>query len=144
MDHRRFRRVPGTAVGGHIAVIERGLLAFQIRDLEAWLACFDPEVRVFEDPSIPDAGRYEGHDGLLRWMRVMDRNWDSFRVEGEHFIDHGEDVVVLHRVRGTGRLSGAEIEGRFGSVFSFRARRVVCWTIYAGWAEALSAVGIAF
>lgn len=123
-------------------MIRRGLSAFDARDLDEWLACFHPGVNVLEDPSIPDAGSYRGHEGLLRWLQVMDRNWAAFRVEGEHFMERGDEVVVLHRVRGRGRLSGAEVEGRFGSVFTLRASKVVRWTIYAGWGQMLAALGI--
>jgi hypothetical protein len=48
---------------GNFELIRHGLKVFARRDLEAWRACFDPEVDVREDPSIPDAGGYKGPRG---------------------------------------------------------------------------------
>jgi hypothetical protein len=126
----------------NVEVIRRGLDAFAERDLEAWLDCFDPAVEVNEDPSIPDAGSYRGHDGLMQWLHVMERNWDRFEVDGEAFVEAGDDVVTLTNVSGRGRTSQIEIQGRFGSVFTLRDGRVVRWRIYAAWGDALEAVGL--
>jgi ketosteroid isomerase-like protein len=38
---------------GNVELIRHGLEAFARRDLEAWRACFDPEVDVREDPPFP-------------------------------------------------------------------------------------------
>ena len=127
---------------GKVELIRHGLDAFARRDLEAWLACFDPGVDVREDPFIPDAGSYRGHEGLMRWLHVMERNWDEFQVEGEEFIESGDDVVTLLRVRGRSRGSGADVDGRFGSIFTVRGGRVAEWRIFAGWPAALEAAGL--
>lgn len=126
------------AVGG-ADLIRFGLDAFSRRDIEAWLGCFDPDVEVVEDPSVPDAGSYSGHAGLLRWAQIMERNWAEFQVFGEAFVESGEDVVTLTHVRGRGRKSGIPIDGRFGSIFTVRSGRVVRWRIFAGWDNALEA-----
>ena len=127
---------------GKVELIRHGLDAFARRDLEAWRACFDSEVRVREDPSMPDAGEYVGHEGLMQWLYVMERNWDEFQVEGEEFIESGDEVVTLMRVRGRGRVSGADVDGRFGSIFTVREERVVDWQIFAGWTAALEVAGL--
>jgi ketosteroid isomerase-like protein len=135
--------VTGHQRSQNLEVISRGLAAFAERDVERWLDCFDPAVEVLEDPSIPDAGRYDGHDGLRRWMHVMDRNWENFSVDGERFIERDEDVAVLHRVYGRGRSSGVAIEGQFGSVFTLSEARVVRWVIFSSWSQTLAAIGFA-
>jgi ketosteroid isomerase-like protein len=124
---------------GGADLIRYGLDAFARRDIEEWLACFDPDVEVVEDPSVPDAGSYSGHAGLRRWMRIMERNWAEFQVFGEAFVEVGDNVVTLTRVRGRGRGSGIPIDGRFGSIFTVRGDRVVRWRIFAGWENALEA-----
>ena len=129
--------------GGNAALIRRGLDAFAERDLEAWLGCFHPEVEVLEDPAIPDAGSYRGHDGLRQWLHVMERNWDHFVVTGEAFVEHEDDVVTLVSVSGRGRASQIEIEGRFGSIFTVREGQVVRWRIFAAWSDAMAAAGLA-
>jgi ketosteroid isomerase-like protein len=123
-------------------LIRFGLDAFSRRDIEAWLGCFDPEVEVIEDPSVPDAGAYSGHAGLLRWMQIMERNWAEFQVFGEAFVECGDDVVTLTEVRGRGRGSGIPLDGRFGSIFTVRGGRVVKWRIFAGWDSALEAAQV--
>jgi ketosteroid isomerase-like protein len=133
--------LPRPCRGEKVELIRYGLDAFARRDLETWLDCFDPDVEVREDPFFPDAGRYDGHDGLMQWLYIMERNWDEFEVEGEAFIESGDDVVTLLRVRGRGRGSGADVDGRFGSIFTVREGRVVEWQIFAGWNAALQAAG---
>jgi ketosteroid isomerase-like protein len=78
----------------------------------------------------------------MQWLYIMERNWDEFEVEGEEFIERGDDVVTLLRVRGRGRGSGADVDGRFGSIFTVREGRVVEWQIFAGWNAALAAAGL--
>jgi ketosteroid isomerase-like protein len=127
---------------GNVELIRHGLEVFARRDLEAWRACFDPEVDVREDPSIPDAGGYKGHEGLMQWLAIMERNWDEFHVEGLEYFESGDDVIALMRVQGRGRRSGADVDGRFGSIFTVRDGRVVEWRIFAGWDGALRAAGL--
>jgi ketosteroid isomerase-like protein len=123
-------------------LIRRGLDAFARREIAAWLDCFDPDVQVLEDPAIPDAGSYRGHDGLMRWLHVMERNWDDFQVREKRMVESGCDVIALLTVHGRGRESGIEIDGQFGSVFTVEGGRVVKWQIFASWLDALSAAGV--
>jgi ketosteroid isomerase-like protein len=125
-----------------VEVIKRGLAAFATRDLETWRECFDPDVEVTEDSSIPDAGSYHGHEGLMVWLGVMEHNWEDFEAHGEAFVEAGDDVVTLVRVCGRGKTSQIEIEGRFGNIFTVREGQVVRWRIYASWADALGAAGL--
>jgi ketosteroid isomerase-like protein len=126
----------------NVDLIRKGLEAFARRDVSTWLECFDPEVEVREDPSIPDAGSYRGHDGLLRWLSVMERNWEGFQVRGQRFLESGDEVLTLVSVHGRGKGSGIDVDGRFASVFEVNEGRVVRWTIYAGWGAALDAMGL--
>jgi ketosteroid isomerase-like protein len=141
-DRRVVELRKETALEGNMAVVRRSLDCLVRRDIPAWLACFDPAVEVSEDVSIPDAGSYHGHAGLMRWLHVMERNWEEFEVSGERFLEHGDDVVTLYRVRGTGKASGIPIEGRFASLLTFRSGRVVSGKIYAGWKPAFEATGL--
>jgi ketosteroid isomerase-like protein len=124
--------------GENVEVIRRGLDAFARRDIDdAWLDCFTTDVEVVEDPTIPDAASYSGHEGLRRWLDAMERNWNDFEVHGEKFVESGEHVVALHRVSGRSTKTMIEVDGRFASVFTIAHGRVTRWTMYAGWAPAL-------
>ena len=119
----------------NVEAVHRGLDAFNRRDVQSWLGHFDPAVEVSEDRSIPDAGTYRGHQGLVKWMYVMDRNWDGLQVQAERITESGDDVLLLATTHARGKESGVDVEGRFGSVFTVRDGRVVAWRIYAGWSE---------
>ena len=119
----------------NVEAVHRGLDAFNRRDVQSWLDHFDPAVEVSEDRSIPDSGTYRGHQGLLKWMYVMDRNWDGLQVQAERITESGDDVLLLATTHARGKESGVDVEGRFGSVFTVRDGRVVAWRIYAGWSE---------
>lgn len=144
LDHSEALEAAGLAAisGENLEVVRRAFDAFERRDIAAVLDCFDPDVRVREDASLPDAREYRGHDGVLQWLRGMDRNWEDFRVRPERFLDRENDVAALMRVHGRGRTSRVPVGGEFGSVFTVGDGRIEEWQIYAGWSETLNAWGL--
>jgi ketosteroid isomerase-like protein len=110
-------------------------------DLEAALAAADPEIEVY-DHDILDAREYRGVEGVLRWQADWEGSWETWRSEPEHFIDAGDRVVAILRVRAKGRHSGVEVERVDGAVFTFAHNKVVRLDYYNDRSQALKAVGL--
>ena len=80
--------------------------AFQTRDLDAFLNCFDPDVE-YRSLVLEVEGTYRGRDGMRRW-------WDGLL---EVFPDWNPQIVdsrevgrcVVSRVRAEGRGTGSGI-----------------------------------
>jgi ketosteroid isomerase-like protein len=94
------------------------------------------------DHDIMDASQYRGHEGFRSWLEDWSSAWSNFSMEPEEFIDAGERVVVVLRMRATGRGSGAEVERQDAIVFEIRDGLTVRIDYYNNRAQALKAVGL--
>jgi hypothetical protein len=69
-------------------------------------------------------------------------HWSDYRIEAEELEDLGEDsVLVVGRQRGTGKLSGAEVDYPF-VVWKFRENEVIGYTSRGTRDAALEAAGL--
>ena len=77
-------------------------------------------------------------------MRIeFAEGFEDLGQEFERIIDAGDDhVVVVARVFGTGKVSGAPVEWHMGQVFELDAGRVVRLRNYLDPTEALAAAGV--
>lgn len=118
--------------------------AWELRDNEAALALYDPNV---EATSLPGAvglkgdktSTYRGMAGLRRWMRDFSETFDEFIARPEEFVDAGDGVVVQVRMSGRGKRSGAPSEIVFWNAYRLRHGRVVRLESHREKADALRA-----
>jgi ketosteroid isomerase-like protein len=107
-------------------------------DLDEGWADADPDIvwNPLEEPEVhgPDAARAS----LARWAST----WDEYEVIFEEFIDVGDRVLVAIRMRGRGRETGIDVEGRPYDVYTLRGGLIVRMDEYAERSEALAAVGL--
>jgi ketosteroid isomerase-like protein len=95
------------------------------------------------DHDIMDAGEYRGHEGFRRWLEDWSSAWSEFSMEPEEFIDAGDRVVVVIRMRATGRGSGVQVERQDAIVFEVRDGMTARVDYYNNREQALKAVGLA-
>jgi ketosteroid isomerase-like protein len=83
----------------------------------------DWEVR----PDLPDAGRYQGHDGVRRLSARFDEVTDDRWYRPEEFVPVGDDQVVVPLTwGGRGKGSGLNFEERRETwVLTVRAGKIV-------------------
>ena len=68
----------------------------------------------------------QGREEAARQMLDFLAHWSDYRIEAEELEDLGEDsVLVVGRQRGTGKLSGAEVDYPIFIVWKFRANEVI-------------------
>ena len=89
----------------------------------------------------PEAAAYRaGHEALRAWIGFTEA-FETFAIEVEQIVDAGEQVIVLARLQGRGRASGADVNARTGAIFTLRDAKIVRYAL-TDRREALEAVGL--
>jgi ketosteroid isomerase-like protein len=103
---------------------------------------FDPQVE-FEMVDWPEGSSSRGRNAMWRSWRAALSAWEDFRAEPIEFIDAGQDtVVVLNRIEGRGKGSGAEVHADTAVVLNLDAGKVVKLALYWDAAVALKVAGL--
>jgi ketosteroid isomerase-like protein len=123
-------------------IIRDAFDAIQSPGAEPVFAFLAPDIEWEVRPDLPDAGIYEGHDGVRklfsRFTDVMEDIW--FRPE--EFIQVSEDeFVVPLRWGGRGKGSGLDFEEREAWIFTVRDSKIVRVKEFATREQALEAAG---
>lgn len=103
------------------------------------LAALDPAI---EWRAVEDTEVHHGLQGVATSVVDWLETWENHELHPEEFIESGEHVVVVTRLRGRGRQSGVEVEDRYFAVWTIRYGRAVTYREYPSKAEALEAVGL--
>ena len=84
-----------------------------------------------------------GREEAARQMLDLLAHWSDYRIEAEELQDLGEDsVLVVGRQRGTGKLSGAEVDYPIFVVWKFRENEVIGVYLEGTRDAALEAAGL--
>jgi ketosteroid isomerase-like protein len=126
----------------NVELHRRSVEAFNRRDLEATLACLDPNVEYHPVLSAIGANVYHGHDGLRDWFEQLDDAWEELRVEPEAYFDLGDQTLLFYVLRGRGRHSGAQVAIQGAQVCRWGEGLGVYGKQYAHRADALSDLGV--
>jgi ketosteroid isomerase-like protein len=124
-----------------VEIAKRGLDAYNRRDVAAFLATATDDYKTVS--TLPDAGAdFEGREGLERYFQEVADTWEEWHVIAEDFRDLGDRVVMLGRVEGRGRGSGAPVVTPAASISYFRDGKVYLVRLYLDHREALRAAGL--
>jgi ketosteroid isomerase-like protein len=93
--------------------------------------------------SFPDAGVYQGIEGVREWVRGLDDAFEEMHYETVAAREQGDRIAVLTRVRGHGASTKIDIEYSFAQVWTFRNRKLIRMDRYDSWNEALTAARVA-
>jgi ketosteroid isomerase-like protein len=85
---------------------------------------------------------YAGPSGIRQFFSDVAQSWESFRFEATDFRDLGDRVLVLGDVRARGRVSGVEVDDRWGWIVELREGRAASLRGFLDQGEALEAVGL--
>jgi ketosteroid isomerase-like protein len=123
-----------------VDLIRSTLEAFLADGALAWdLMHEDVEI---QDHDIVELGYYTGYDGFARWLEEWGEPWADWNLVPEEYLESGDCVVVIARLRATGRESGIVVERRDALVYAFRGEKVGRIDYYNDPDEALTSVGI--
>jgi ketosteroid isomerase-like protein len=105
------------------AAINRG-------DPEAW-DLLPPDFVIDLSRRLIDPVILRGPDEMRAFYRDLDAPWlGGASLELEELIDAGDQVLVLIRFGGRGKMSGAEVEARVWNVWTFHDGGPVRWTYF--------------
>src|SRR5688572_18272131 len=121
-----------------VEALQRGYEALNRGDLSVVLELLDPEIEWHEPGDSPEAGTHHGRDSFERFFRSWLDSFDEFRVEPEHVVERGDDLIAVVRQSGRGRASGVEIVIRLAHIWTVEAGRAVRWESVANPDEALA------
>jgi ketosteroid isomerase-like protein len=107
-------------------------------DVDEALTYVDPGVFWNPIEELPTQGLEAMRAALEHWRG----EWDDYKVMPEEFVDVGDQVVAMVRLRGRGRGSGVEIDARFYDVYTLRDGKIVRMDQFTERSEALQAVGL--
>jgi ketosteroid isomerase-like protein len=126
----------------NVEIAKRALDAYNRRDVAAVLAIMTDDYKTVS--TLPDAGAdFEGRDGLERYFQEVADTWEEWRIIAEDFRDFGDRVVMLGRVEGRGRGSGAPVVTPVAIIDDFRDGKVCLVRSYFDHDEALRAACLA-
>jgi uncharacterized protein len=69
------------------------------------------------DP-LPWGGTHHGHDGVQAFASISQDHVEGRWADPDDFLDAGDRIVVLGRLRGRARASGQEFEVEFAHVWT--------------------------
>jgi ketosteroid isomerase-like protein len=95
------------------------------------------------DHDIPEEGHYVGRAGFLKWLTDWAEAWETWSLEPEEFIDAGDKVVIVFRLRAKGRASGIEVDRRDSLVYEFRGDTIVRADYFNSREQGIQAAGLA-
>ena len=103
---------------GHAELAQRGVDAWNRRDLEGLLALCHPELEwtsAIKGGVEGGEATYQGHDGMRRYWDEWQSIWDLL-IEVSEIRESGDRVVVLGGIRTRGN-SRVAVESRMAFVF---------------------------
>lgn len=89
-----------------------------------------------------DGGGYRGREGVERFARDTAENWEELQTVEAEYRDLGDRVLLLGKLKGRGKGSGAPVEQPYVGIFDFRGDRICRYTVYLDHAEGLRAAGL--
>ena len=93
--------------------------------------------------NLPDPGPFKGPEGVRRFWGMWADTFDEFRAELEEYVEAQGSVVIVARMVGRGKDSGAAVDSpSFPMVWTFHDEQVVRVEMLPNKAAALEAIGL--
>jgi ketosteroid isomerase-like protein len=125
----------------NVEIVRRDYEAFDRGDFATLLDDVHPEIVTWAHPR-GDEGRYEGKEGVIRFITEWTEAFEEFRSVAEEFRDAGEKVLVRVLQQGRGRGSGIPVKGHFWLVHHMRNGKAYQVDLFDNEAEALKTAGL--
>ena len=130
----------------NVEIVRRVYEAVGRRDTATVIAAYDPDVEWDFSRSLWGdlTGRavYRGHDDLRAFYREWYEAWGKYDEAAEELIEAGDNVIVVARGRGRGRVSGAEVAWTQFGVWTIREGKIVRVAWFGAREDALEAAGL--
>ena len=91
--------------------------------------------------AVQDIG-YRGREGFAAYAHEVEETWEYLHAVMKEFRDLGDRVLLLGRMEGRGRASGARVDTPVVEVMDFRDGKLSRDRVFLDHADALKAVGL--
>jgi ketosteroid isomerase-like protein len=125
----------------NVDVVRSTFEAFQRRDLDAFLGCFDSDVE-YRSLVLEVEGTYRGHEGMRRWWDSLLAVFPDWNPQVVASRDLGRCVVSRVRAEGRGTGSGISHDRDIWHGAEIREGRLWWSAFFRTEDEALEAVGL--
>jgi ketosteroid isomerase-like protein len=106
----------------------------------------DPNVELVPLTALLTRTPYHGHDGVREWIEEMKRDWITFELTPERFLDVGGDrVLAIGSWRAQGRKGGVPLDfpkASWLNLTQWRKGKMVRMQTFTDRNEALKAAGL--
>jgi len=103
--------------------------AYARRDFAAFFALLDPDVEIRQTRQLPWGGEYRGHDEARDLFRSVAELTET-TPEPEEYVESGETVVAIGRLRGRAKRTSHPIDVRIVHAWTLRDGKVVRYDAY--------------
>jgi ketosteroid isomerase-like protein len=108
-------------------LVIQALTAYQQGDDETLRDLMHPDVEIYAEPGMINAGTFTGFEGFKQWTRQWEEAWEEISYEPVEFIEVDDThLVVRVHVVGRGAGSGVETDREYGYLYEIedgRSRR---------------------
>jgi ketosteroid isomerase-like protein len=126
----------------NIEVVTRAVAAFNATDVDAFTALTTMDFEWFPSMIPIENETFAGADGIRRYFDRLASAWEHFRIFPDRFLHRADCVLVLARLEGRGRSSGATVDAPLGMAFDLRNGLISRIRGYLDHDEALKATGL--
>ena len=127
----------------NVEFLREGFRAVASGDAATWRALSQSRISPnFEFHSVLLGQVFSGPNWAQEFREDIAQAFDDFALEIEEILDFEERVVVVVKVSGRGKGSGAPTSRQRGFVWTFNCETAVSTTQYPSKAEALEAAGL--
>jgi ketosteroid isomerase-like protein len=126
--------------GTEVDLLRRSYEALNEGNVEVPLAALHADAVWRESAELPGADVVRSRSEIEAFLKEFLESWSSFHQEIEGIEVKGDQVAVLLHMRGVGRGSGAEIDTRYGHVWTMRGGHGVSVDAYRDQLAALRAL----
>ena len=124
----------------YVERLRRGYAAFNEGGVEAILDQVAPELEFRDRESGPDRETLVGGEGIVELVRLNMEAFDQLELEPQEFVDAGDFVLVVLRMRVRGRASGVPIDCEVCHSWEFSEGHARRMQVYASKQQAIKAL----
>ena len=126
----------------NVEVVRRGYDAWNRGDMNAHLALYSSDARVYPLEDFADSQIRHGLQEIRRLFAELREPWERDEIEAKELVAAGDYVVADNLWRGVMKGTGDEVEMRVGIAFLLRDGKVAEFRLYRSFDEALEAAGL--
>jgi ketosteroid isomerase-like protein len=126
----------------NVEIVRQWIEAFNRGGVEEVIRFLDPQIEWTTTSAYLEAGTYQGHEGVRRFVREAAAAWEDPRIEPEELIGAADQVVVPVRIKVRNKRSGSPSEFKLAVVASLQGGMIIRLRNYTNKAQALEAAGL--